>query len=109
MDKVFVGIKDNLVVNSVIIDDEKTDVIARIKDEFNYDHLIECDDNQVVPGWGFDGVGVIPFKPYDSWVFNQETRQWEAPTPMPVDYKFYKWDESTISWIEVIPDLPHSV
>lgn len=28
---------------------------------------------------------------------------WEAPTPMPVDDKFYTWDEETLSWEEVAP------
>jgi hypothetical protein len=36
MDKVFVGVKDNLVVNTLIIDDENIDLITRIKDEFAY-------------------------------------------------------------------------
>lgn len=106
MDKVFIGVKDNIVVNTIVIDDENINLIARIKDEFAYDFLVECNDNQVIPGWDFDGVGVVPPKPFDSWVFNQETRQWQTPIAYPTDGKFYKWDEPTISWIEIIQDMP---
>ena len=40
-------------------------------------------------------------KPYDSWVLNETTCDWDAPTPMPTDDKLYKWNESTTSWVEV--------
>ena len=42
----------------------------------------------------------IPPKIYDSWVLNEETCNWEAPTPRPTDGKRYRWDESSLSWIE---------
>jgi hypothetical protein len=45
----------------------------------------------------------IPPKPFDSWVLNEETCLWDAPTPMPQDGKRYRWDEPTTSWIEVQP------
>jgi hypothetical protein len=40
-------------------------------------------------------------KPFASWVLNEETAQWEAPTPMPEDGKMYSWDEATVSWVAV--------
>jgi hypothetical protein len=49
----------------------------------------------------------VPPKPYESWVLNNETAQWEAPVPMPADAgtgeppKKYSWDEATTSWVEV--------
>jgi hypothetical protein len=43
----------------------------------------------------------IPPKPYPSWTLNETTCNWEAPTPMPIDNKFYRWDEPTVSWVEV--------
>jgi hypothetical protein len=39
-------------------------------------------------------------KPYASWVLNNDTAQWDAPTPMPTDDKKYSWDEATTSWVE---------
>jgi hypothetical protein len=41
-------------------------------------------------------------QPYPSWVLNQETCGWEAPTPKPLGD--YKWDEDTTSWVEVTPE-----
>jgi hypothetical protein len=43
----------------------------------------------------------VPPQPFASWVLNNETAQWEAPTLMPDDGKFYAWDEETTSWKEV--------
>jgi hypothetical protein len=40
--------------------------------------------------------------PFNSWVLNEETCRWEAPTPMPQDEKMYRWDEDTVSWVEVV-------
>ena len=38
-------------------------------------------------------------KPYASWVLNEDTCRWEAPTPMPnMDEEWY-WDEDSQSWL----------
>jgi hypothetical protein len=44
----------------------------------------------------------IPPKPFPSWVLNENTCLWDAPTPRPDDGKEYKWNEDTTSWIENI-------
>lgn len=43
----------------------------------------------------------IPPKPFASWVLNEDSCLWEAPTPMPDDGQKHSWDESTQSWILV--------
>lgn len=43
----------------------------------------------------------IPPKPFNSWVLNEDTCQWEAPVAYPDDGKIYLWDEDTTSWVEV--------
>jgi len=43
----------------------------------------------------------IPPKPYTSWTLDEETCHWNAPTPCPQDDKRYKWNEDTLSWIEI--------
>ena len=43
----------------------------------------------------------IPPKPFESWELNEDTCNWEAPTPYPTDGKIYRWDEESLSWIEV--------
>ena len=44
-------------------------------------------------------------KPFASWVLNNESADWEAPTAQPTltkkqqdDGSFYTWDEETTSW-----------
>jgi len=37
--------------------------------------------------------------PYASWVLNESTWLWEAPTAHPTDGKKYNWDEPTLSWV----------
>ena len=44
----------------------------------------------------------IPPKPYESWILNEETCRWEAPSAMPDDGKNYTWNESTTSWDEIV-------
>ena len=48
-----------------------------------------------------DRDAFIPPKPFDSWVLNEDTCLWDAPVPMPEDGKEYKWNEETITWIEL--------
>jgi hypothetical protein len=43
----------------------------------------------------------IALKPYASWVLNESTCRWEAPTPYPDDDNDYEWDESTTAWVKV--------
>jgi hypothetical protein len=37
-------------------------------------------------------------KPYPSWQLNNETCQWEAPTPYPTDGFTYTWNEQGTVW-----------
>ena len=45
-----------------------------------------------------DKDAFIAPKPYASWILNETTCLWEAPTAMPDDDKRYSWNEETISW-----------
>lgn len=42
----------------------------------------------------------VPPKPYASWLLNNDTAQWEPPTPKPTE-GLWEWDESTTSWVAV--------
>jgi hypothetical protein len=48
----------------------------------------------------------IPPKPFDSWVLNESTCNWDAPTAMPTDGQRYTWDEATTSWVLVPEQNP---
>jgi hypothetical protein len=54
-------------------------------------------------GYKYDATldAFIPPQPFESWTLNEETAQWEAPTPYPTDDKRYTWDEATTAWVEV--------
>ncbi len=40
-------------------------------------------------------------QPYPSWVLNETSCLWEAPTAMPDDGQSYTWNEETTSWDEI--------
>ena len=42
-------------------------------------------------------------KPFGSWVLDEETCIWEAPVAYPTDDKRYRWNEETLSWVEIAP------
>ena len=59
----------------------------------------------------FAGVGYIynkvldafiPPKPFNSWILNEDTCNWEAPVAMPTttleDNQYYSWNEQNQSW-----------
>lgn len=57
--------------------------------------------------WDEGRNAFIPIKPFNSWTLNEDTCRWDPPVPMPEDAgtgeppKAYKWDEDTVSWIEM--------
>ncbi len=40
----------------------------------------------------------IPPKPYNSWILNEDTCNWNAPIPHPNDGQRYIWDEENQNW-----------
>ena len=48
-----------------------------------------------------DRDAFIAPKPYASWILNEDTCLWEAPSARPDDGKDYSWNESTKSWDEI--------
>ena len=59
--------------------------------------------NYAGKGYTYDKTrdAFVPPKPHLSWVLDEDTCQWDAPTPYPDDDKIYNWDEDTTSWKEV--------
>jgi hypothetical protein len=55
-------------------------------------------------GFSYDETrdAFIPSKPFESWLLNEETCNWEAPKPYPTDGKLYNWDEESQEWIEYV-------
>jgi hypothetical protein len=40
----------------------------------------------------------IPQKPYNSWILNETTCNWEAPIAYPTDGQRYSWNEENQNW-----------
>lgn len=57
-------------------------------------------------GFTYDSVrdAFIPPKPFDSWVLNEDTCNWDAPIPYPTDGIMYMWDEETTDWKATVND-----
>ena len=61
---------------------------------------ISC-TQETLPGIGFtynEIEGFRPQKPYDSWIYNEEMLDWEAPAPHPNDGNIYEWNEANLTW-----------
>lgn len=54
-------------------------------------------------GYTYDSArdAFIAPQPYTSWILNETTCRWEAPTPHPDDSNSYSWNESTTSWAQL--------
>lgn len=39
--------------------------------------------------------------PYPSWVISEDGTKYTAPTPKPQNSNSYRWDELTLSWVQV--------
>jgi hypothetical protein len=51
-------------------------------------------------GYSYDEAldAFIPPKPFDSWILDEETCQWQPPVPRPTDGFTYFWNEATVDW-----------
>jgi hypothetical protein len=45
-----------------------------------------------------DRDAFIPKKPYNSWILNEQTCNWESPVAYPIDGNKYIWNETTKNW-----------
>ena len=40
-------------------------------------------------------------QPYNSWLLDEDTCLWQAPTAYPEGDAMYTWNEDTLAWVEV--------
>jgi len=52
-------------------------------------------------GFTYDQVrdAFIPPQPFTSWTLNEETCEWDPPSPYPNDGKSNQWDEEQLAWV----------
>ena len=96
----FVKIINNKVINVIIADQTFINTLS------DKDFFIEDDGtkfNKAGIGYAYDAVrnAFIAPKPFNSWLLNETTCQWEAPVAHPTDDKLYTWDENITNWVEV--------
>ncbi len=51
-------------------------------------------------GYTYDSArdAFVPPKPFESWLLDEETCTWQAPTPYPTDGLKYQWVEDDLNW-----------
>jgi hypothetical protein len=54
---------------------------------------VTAKQDAVKASWATDG--------YASWVFDEVSCVFKPPSPYPADGKPYRWDEPTVSWVEL--------
>lgn len=47
----------------------------------------------------------IPPKSFDSWVLDEDALFFVPPVVRPDDGKDYEWDEESVSWVEIVPEV----
>ena len=109
--------ENNTVINVLVIEQDVIDTglfgnpLSFIQTSYNThagEHAlggIPLRKNYAGIGFTYDATrdAFIPPKPFNSWILNETTCMWDAPTTMPTDGKLYQWDETTTSWIEIPP------
>jgi hypothetical protein len=103
---------ENSIVTEVIVGIDETELIeGKIPEvwygEFRNQRCVRTSYNANIRK-NYAGIGYvydeerdafIPPKPFNSWLLNEETCQWESPVSYPEDNKYYLWDEESLSWI----------
>jgi hypothetical protein len=99
--------QNNVVIDVLVIRDEDETTYADWRKQFGETYVQTSYNNRIrkqYAGIGFTydeiaDVFVAP-QPFPSWTLD-DNHDWQAPTPMPWDGKFYKWVEGSQSWVEV--------
>jgi len=97
--------KDN-VVQRVIVAEQDFINSGAVGDSFNWVQTSYNNNfrkNYAGVGYTYDKTrdAFIAPKPYPSWLLDDDTCKWNAPTAHPDDDKQYSWDEDTTSWKEI--------
>ena len=111
---------ENNIVTEVITGIDETELIEGLDTETWYGNFkgqkcVRTSYNGNIR-FNYSGIGFyynetldafIPPKPFNSWILNETTCQWEPPTPMPVvEGKTYQWVEDDLNWQEVVFTQP---
>ena len=65
---------------------------------------VDKENNAVQPGFKYNSKlnAFIPPKPFESWILNEETYQWNSLVPYPIgSEQRHVWDEESKNWKEL--------
>jgi hypothetical protein len=109
-------LNDKNIVTEVIVGIDETELIEGLNPETWYANFRgqTCKrtsyNNKIrknFAGLGFsydpDLDAFIPIKPFESWLLNEETCQWESPKEYPKDGFIYSWNEKKLIWKIIKP------
>jgi len=102
----FAEIDNNNIVQRVIVAEQDFINSGAVGDSFRWVQTSYNNNfrkNYAGKGYTYDQTrdAFISPQPFPSWLLDEDTCRWEAPTPMPDDGKMYNWDEDTTSWKEI--------
>ena len=113
----FAKIENGVVTQVIVIDKETLDLghwgnpASWVQTSYNTQggkHLLggtPLRKNYAGIGFTYDANrdAFLPPRPFASWVLDEETCLWNAPTPMPVEEgKMFQWNEDSKSWVEFV-------
>ena len=104
-------LNDDNIVTEVIVGKDETELIEGLDPETYYGNFRgqvckrtsynnNIRKNYAGIGFSYDEEldAFIPPKPFNSWMLDEETCQWEAPVAYPTDGFSYVWNESKVDW-----------
>ena len=100
--EVIVGIDENQLIEGVYPETWYSNFRGQVCKRTSYNRNIR--KNFASIGYTYDVArdAFIAPKPFNSWILDEATCRWQAPTPMPaIEGKFYYWSEDDLSWREV--------
>jgi hypothetical protein len=102
--------EDNI-VTEVIVGKDETELIEGLDPETYYGNFRgqvckrtsynnNIRKNYAGIGFSYDEEldAFIPPKPFNSWILDEETCQWESPVAYPTDGFSYVWNEAELDW-----------
>jgi len=103
----FAEINSDNIVLRVIVAEQDFINSGVVGDSFNWVQTSYNNNfrkNYAGEGYTYDKTrdAFISPKPFASWLLDDDTCRWNAPTPMPDDGKKYVWDEDNTEWKEIV-------
>jgi hypothetical protein len=96
---------DNNVVTQVIVSEQDFINSGAVGDSFlwvqtSYNNNFRKNFAAVGDTYDKTRDAFITVKPFASWVLDEATCKWKAPTDCPGDISDYYWDEDALSWAQ---------